>query len=205
LCITSMYYTKLYAHRTRIIKSIKIPLLPLLDSVQVLVLMVTVVSMEEADKLDVALRKIYDKLNKLIREMARSLGNVELIVVSADGVPIADYSAKPRSDERINEIASLLNGSLEGLQTLFTEILKLDISFGRDFLFLETQDSIIVLLHIGKATLLTHVRKPALLGTVRAIIKNYLPRISKLIEELQNVQNKLLVAEVYRDIIPQSK
>jgi len=160
---------------------------------------------KEVDKLDAALKEIYERLNRLVYDMAKRLGNVELIVVSADAIPIAHYSASLRNDEKINEVASLLNGSLEGLQTLFTEILQLDIKFGRDFLFLETRDSIIVLLHIGKATLLVHIRKPALLGTVRAIVKSYLPKIKELIDELQDVQNKLLTAEVYRSIIPQSR
>lgn len=151
--------------------------------------------MSDVAELDKKLQEIYDRLDELTKEMAKKIGNTKLIVISIYGNPIASYSESPRDEEELNDIASLLNGSLEGLQTLLTQILKLNLSFENDFLFLESPDSILVLLSIGGASLLVYTSKPALLGTVRAIIKNYLPKVKKLLDELQSIQNRLLTVE----------
>lgn len=154
--------------------------------------------MVDTAELDKRLQEIYDELDKAVREIAEKIGNVKLVVASVCGNPVASYSDSPLSEDELNAISSLLDGTLEGLQTLFTQVLRLNLSFENDFLFLESPDSILVLLNISGASLLVHASKPVLLGTVRAVIKSYLPKIKRLLDELQNLQNRLLAVEALR-------
>lgn len=150
----------------------------------------------------VTVDEIYVQINTLLGEMARKLGRADFIILTtfASGHPVSYYPFENADEDFMQYVASLVSAIGDG----FIAFLKdLGVEVTHDMIFLETADTIILLALMQKGTLAVKVRKPALIGVVRAIVKAYIPKFDELLLKLDEAQAEMLKKELLKGVVPE--
>jgi len=148
-----------------------------------------------------SVEEIFDRIEGLLSEISEKIGSVDIIIVStSEGHPISYYSPEKIDENVVSDLSALLGGIGEGLKVILDE-LKIA-HHNEEVILLETREHIFVLVPLEKASIAIKVRKPALLGTVRAVIKSYIPRINELLAKLEEAQMKMMREELVKEVTP---
>ena len=148
-----------------------------------------------------SVEEIFDSIERLLKEISERIGNVDIIIVStSEGHPISYYSVEDLDESFVSDLSALLGSIGEGLKVELDE-LKIE-HHNEELVFLETRNHLFVLVPLEKATMAVKIRKPALLGTARAIIKSYMPRINDLLSKLEEAQMRIIREEIAKEVTP---
>ncbi len=148
-----------------------------------------------------SVEEIFDRIERILREISIKIGSVDIVIIStSEGHPISYYSPEKIDESTVSDLSALLGSIGEGLKVILDE-LKIAHQ-NEEVVLLETRDHIFVLVPLEKASMAIKVRKPALLGTVRAIVKSYIPYINDLLSKLEEAQMKLMREELVKEVAP---
>ncbi len=146
--------------------------------------------------------EVFDAIESTLRELSEKLGNVDIIIISTSGGhPISYHSSESIDENFVMDLSALLGSMGEGIKVVLEE-LKIRYKGGEELIFLETKEHIFIMSLLEKATMAIQIRKPALLGTVRAIVKSYIPRINALLSKLEEAQMRAIREEIVKEIAP---
>jgi len=144
---------------------------------------------------------VFDAIENLLRDIGHRLGNVDVIIIStSEGHPISYYSSEDLNENFITDISALLGSIGEGIKVVLDELKILHKN--EELIFLETPTHIFILVPLEKATMAIKMHKPALLGTVRVVVKSFIPKINQLLSRLEEAQLKAIKEEIAREVVP---
>ena len=148
-----------------------------------------------------SVEEIFDRFERLLREIADKVAGTEIIIVSTpSGHLISYYSKRQVTEDFVTDVAALIGSIGEGLKVIFEQ---LEMERGVEELVLaETPKHILLLVPLEKASIALKVEKPTLLGAIRAVIKSYIPRIAKLLDRLEEAQIKAIKEELAKEVAP---
>ncbi len=148
-----------------------------------------------------SVEEIFDRFERLLREIADKVASTEIIIVSTpSGHLISYYSKRQVTEDFVTDVAALIGSIGEGLKVIFEQ---LEMERGVEELVLaETPKHILLLVPLEKASIALKVEKPTLLGAIRAVIKSYIPRIAKLLDRLEEAQIKAIKEELAKEVAP---
>ena len=151
--------------------------------------------------MQMSVEEIFDRIEQILKEISDKIGSVDIIIIStSEGHPISYYSPEKMDENTVSDLSALLGSFGEGLKAILDE-LKIPHQ-NEEVVLLETREHIFVLVPLDKASMAIKVRKPALLGTVRAIVKSYIPFINGLLDELEEAQMKVMREELVKEVMP---